>query len=252
MTIPCTVVTGGGRGIGAAIAKRMAATAPVIIVGRTKSDLVSTGNDIADAAGVACAVKGDVRFYGTAERAVAAADERGWHVEHLICNAGFAKSGPTHDVLGVEWKKMFDTNVFGALNFVQAVLPGMMERRSGTIVLMSSVAGTKGYAFTTAYCATKHALVGMTRAMAKEYGKHGIVVVPVCPGFVESEMTTRTINGAMERSGISEAEARDRVARVNPQRRIIPAEEIAEAVVAICSGKFPAVSGEPFMMSGGE
>lgn len=247
-----TIVTGGGRGIGRAVSFRMAKEGPVVLVGRTEADLASAAAEIARAGGSAAAVAGDVRDPATAAAAVRAASERGWTAKNLVCNAGIGKSGPTGTFSMDLWREIFAVNVEGAMHFIQACLPPMLEAGGGSICLMSSVAGLKGYAYTAAYCASKHALVGLARSLAQEYGKHGIVVVPVCPGFVEGEMTDRTIRGVMERRGITEEAARERVAKANPQHRILRPEEVAEAVAFACGGAAPALSGSPLTLSGGE
>lgn len=252
MDTSATIVTGGGRGIGRAVAARMAQEGPVVLVGRTVADLEAAASAIAAEGGEAAAVPGDVRDPASAAAALEAARARGWTVRHLVCNAGIGRSGPTAAFPMDLWRDVFAVNVEGAMHFVQACLPGMLEAGGGTIVLMASIAGLKGYAFTAAYAASKHALVGIARSLAQEYGKHGIVAVPVCPGFVESEMTERTVHGVMARRGVGEEEARERVARANPQRRIIPPEEVAEAVAFVCSGKAPSLGGSPLVLSGGE
>src|SRR5207245_2801127 len=104
--------------------------------------------------------------------------------------------------------------------------------------------------FDAAYTASKHALVGLARSLALEYGKHGIVIVPLCPGFVESQMTDRAVSGLMKRQGLSHDEARQRIASTSPQRRILPAAELADVVALICSGAIAAVSGNPLVLGG--
>lgn len=250
--IGATIVTGGGRGIGRAVSLRMAEDGPVIVVGRTGSDLADAVAAIAAAGGRADLVEGDVRDAAVAEAAVAKAAGHGWTVRNLVCNAGIGRSGPTESFDMALWREIFAVNVEGTMHFVQACLPGMLAAGGGNVCLMSSIAGLKGYAYTAAYAASKHALVGLARSLAQEHGKHGIVAVPICPGFVEGEMTDRTIAGVIERRGIGEDEARRRVAAANPQRRIIPPAEVAEAVAFVCSGKSPSLSGNPLVLSGGE
>ncbi len=251
-----SIITGGGRGIGRAISLRLAKDTNVIVVGRTKEDLVSICKEITllrqGFEGRAVYIVGDITDPKTADKAVALAEKKKWQIVNLVCNAGIGKSGKTETFDKKLWRDMFDVNVHGAFYFVQACLPTMLKNKKGTICLMSSIAGVKGYSYIAGYTATKHALVGLARSLAQEYGKHGIVAVPICPGFVESEMTTRTIHGVMERHGISEVEARARVAAGNPQKRIIPAEEVAEAIAFVCSGKVPSLSGNPLILSGGE
>jgi 3-hydroxybutyrate dehydrogenase len=246
-----TIVTGGGRGIGRAITLRISREGPVVVVGRTPADLESVCREVNDGGGEAEPCAGDVADPATAERAVGLVAARGWSVRNLVCNAGIGKSGPTETFDPDLWRRIFDVNVHGSFYFVRACLPAMLEQGRGAIVLMSSVAGVRGLAYDAAYTATKHALVGLARSLALEYGKRGIVVVPICPGFVASEMTDRAVHGLVERQGLSEDEATRKIAATNPQRRIIPAEEVAEAVALACSGLVPSLGGHPLMLSGG-
>src|SRR4029453_18977294 len=134
----------------------------------------------------------------------------GWAVCSLVCNAGIGKSGPTAELAFEAWREVLDVNLDGTLHFVQACLPQMVARGGGTICLMSSILGVRGAPYDAAYTASKHALIGLARTLALECGRHNICTVPICPGYVESEMTRRVIRGAMERRGISEAEAEER------------------------------------------
>lgn len=247
-----TIVTGAGRGIGRAAALRLAQEGPLVLVGLTRAHLDAVANDVLARDGRAAVVEGDVADAATAERAVAAARAEGWTIGALVASAGIGKGGALHEFSSEDWKRLFDVNVHGAFHFVRAALPDMLAAGSGAICLVASVAGVKGYAYSAGYSATKHALVGLARSMAKEYGKKGIVTVPICPGFVDTDMARRTIDGLAKHRGITEAEAREKIARVNPQRRIIPPEEVAEAIAFVLSGKVPALSGEPMLLGGGE
>lgn len=247
----CCIITGAGRGIGRAIALRMASDMSVVLVGKTTSSIEAVGNEAFGNGGNVCPIVGDVTDPQVAKRAALHAASDGPPM-HLICNAGVSWSGETHLFDFARWKETFDVNVNGALHFIQACLPSMLREKRGTIVLMSSMAGIRGYSHIAAYTASKHALVGMAKALAKEYGKHGIVTVAVCPGFVESDMTTRSIKSLARRRNITEEVARTVIERVNPQCRIIPAEEVAEMVAFVCSGKVPSLSGSVIEMSGGE
>ena len=247
-----SIITGGGRGIGRAIALRSAQDTAVLVIGRTEVDLVDVCREISSTGGDAAYIVGDITDPATARHAVTLAHEKGWMVRDLVCNAGIGKSGALETFDAQTWKDIFDVNVNGAFHFIQACLPPMLEAKRGNVILVSSIAGLKGYAFNSAYVASKHALVGLARSMALEYGARGITTVAICPGFVESEMTDRVIHGVMQRHGIDENAARARVAKSNPQRRILPAEEVAEAVAFVCSGKVPSLSGNPMVLSGGE
>lgn len=246
----CSIVTGGGRGIGRAVALRLARDGPVIVVGRTADDLAVVCRDVAAAGGQAEPCAGDVADADTAGRATDLAVARGWVVRNLVCNAGVGKGGPTQDVDPADWRRVFDVNVHGTFYFVRACLPGMTERGGGAVVLMSSLGGVKGVKFDAAYTASKHALVGLARSLALEVGKHGVVAVALCPGFVSTDMTTRTVRGQMKRHGLSEADARRKLADLAPLRRIMPPTEVAEVVALVCGGQLASVSGNPLVLGG--
>jgi NAD(P)-dependent dehydrogenase (short-subunit alcohol dehydrogenase family) len=250
-TVAAAIITGGGRGIGRDISMRLAQTMPVFIVGRTKKDLQDTCKAIRAVGGTADYLVGDITDAAVARQAVVSVAENGWTVRHLVCNAGVGKSSPAHEISEEAWRSIVDVNLHGSFYFAQAVLPLFVGQQAGTLCFVSSLAGVKGYAYEAAYTASKHAVVGLAKSLALEYGKHGIVSVPLCPGFVESEMTTRTIVSLANRRGITEDESREVIARINPQRRIIPAEEVAEMVAFICGNTVPSLSGNPIIMGGG-
>jgi len=245
-----TIITGGGRGIGRAIALRMAKETAIAVVGRTRKDISSVGDEILANGGEVRLRVGDVTNPETAERVIEYCS--GLSIRNLVCNAGISKGGATESFEIGLWKEILDVNITGSFHFIKACLPHMLKEKRGTICLISSTAGLKGYSHSAAYVASKHALVGLAKSLAIEHGKNGIVSVAICPGFVESDMTTRSIKSLAARRGISEDEARERITRVNPQHRIIPAEEVAEAVAFVCSGKVPSLSGSALTLSGGE
>lgn len=246
-----TIITGGGRGIGRAIALRMAEETAVLVVGRTEDDLQTLCQEINNRGGFADYLVGDVSKPSTAKRAVAKVKKKGWTLRHLVVNAGIGKGGVTHTFDRKLWKEIFAVNVDGALYFSQECLPAMMEQKSGTITFINSISGTQGFKYDAAYTASKHAQLGLARTLSLEYAKHGIVVVPICPHFVESDMTRRTIAGLVRHRGMSETQAEETIKNTNPQKRIIPAEEVAEAVALVASGKLPSLNGNPLMLTGG-
>ncbi len=250
--VDTTVITGGGQGIGRAIAIRMAEEGNVLVVGLDRGKLESVVRDLHSLGRNADFVRGDVADEDTAARTLRTLEVNKWIVKNLVCNAGIGKSGAVESYDSKTWRRVFDVNVHGAFYFVKKFLPGMLERKVGNIILMSSTAGLRGFKYVAAYTASKHALVGFAKSLAQEYGKKGIVTVPLCPGYVDTEMTTRTIRGLMERNKISEQEAKAKIEKINPQNRIIPPEEIAEMVAFVCSGKVPSLSGWPLSLSGGE
>lgn len=246
------IITGGGRGLGSVLAKRLAADFNVLIVGRTESDLKQVCAEIQDANGIAEYLVGDVTVPTTAEAATSKIQELGWNLSALVCNAGIGKSRVTHELSNEEWQIILNTNVSGSFYFSKAVLPGFVENKKGVLCFISSIAGVRGYAYEAAYTSSKHALVGLAKSIALEYGKYGISSVALCPSFIEGEMTDRTIHSLAERRGISTEEARKIIEKKNPQRRIIDPKEIAEMVAFICENKTPSLNGSAVLLTGGE
>src|SRR6185437_6210083 len=169
-----TVVTGAGRGIGRAIALRMAKDTPVMVVGRTAADLRKVCAEIRAAGGIAMHCTGDVANITTARRCLEQIHRSKRVARHLVCNAGIAKGGDTHTFNPRLAEQMMRVNYTGAMNFAIACLPDLLAQRDGTICLMSSVLGVRGHKRETAYAATKHALVGMSRSLAHEDSREGI------------------------------------------------------------------------------
>ncbi|HEY9777855.1 MAG TPA: SDR family oxidoreductase [Planktothrix sp.] len=247
------IITGGGRGIGKAIAKRLAHEYRVLIVGRTEADLNATAEEIRAQGGVCEIFVGDISKTRTAERCLKVVRNHGWQLDTLVANAGIGHGGKTETVSKKSVRDSFTVNVLGNFWFMQESVKLMLEQgKGGSICVISSILGVKGYGHQAAYTASKHALVGMAKSIGLEHGKNGINVYPLCPSFVESDMTDRVIRGVMEREGLNQKDARRKVANKNPQKRIIPAEEVAEMVAFLCSRKVTSLNANPLIMSGGE
>ena len=162
-----SIVTGGGRGVGRAIALRLAQDGPVVLVGRNAADLDATVAEIAARGGIAIACAGDVADPATSRRALAALQ---WPLHHVVCNAGIGRSGATDAVDPADWQRVFDVNVNGCFHLVRAALPLLAREPGHAITIVSSLAGVRGVAYDAAYTASKHALVGFARALGGDRG----------------------------------------------------------------------------------
>jgi 3-hydroxybutyrate dehydrogenase len=243
------LVTGGGRGIGRAVAAALsAAGAAVTVVGRTEAALaeaVGSGH----ARGYAVADVTDAR--ALARGCARAAAERG-AIDILIANAGGAESAPFTKSDPDLFRRMFDLNVMGAVHAIQAVLGGMVARRSGRIVAVASTAGLKGYAYVAAYCAAKHAVVGLVRALAIEMATSGVTVNAVCPGYTDTGLVRDSVARLQCKTGRSGDAILAEMLKDNPLRRLIAPEEVAAAVLYLCSAEAAAVTGTTLAVAGGE
>ena len=242
------LVTGGGRGIGRAIAASLTgAGATVTVLGRQEGPLKE-----AVAAGHAQAyVTADVTDEAAVAAAVKQAAERG-PIDILIANAGGAASTPFMKGSSQQFRDMFELNVMGVVHATRAVLGDMVKRGFGRIVVNSSVAGLKGYAYVTAYCMAKHAAVGFVRALAQETVKSGVTVNAVCPGYTDTDLVQGGITHVIEKTGRSQDAALADMLKDKPIGRLITPEEVAAAVLFLCSPGASAITGTTLTVAGGE
>lgn len=224
------VVTGGGTGIGAAIARALAAEgAKLTLVGRRREKLEETGCGPFDA----LVAPADVTDRDQVEQCFATAREAQGPITILVNNAGAAVGVPFARVTPELWREMLAVNLDGVFHCCQAALSDLLAASAGRIVTVASMAGLHGFAYASPYIAAKHGAVGLTRALAAEYGGTALRVNAVCPGFVDTEMTADSIDNIAAKTGRSSDEARAELARLNPSGRLIAAAEVAEAVLAL-------------------
>jgi NAD(P)-dependent dehydrogenase (short-subunit alcohol dehydrogenase family)/NH3-dependent NAD+ synthetase len=249
---PVTIITGGGRGIGRAIAERMSLETTVVVVGRTKSDLEETCNYIVNELDrYAFYIVGDVTNPDFAREVVASVQKHGFTIANLVCNAGVSKSGLISTFTTKQWKQLFDVNVNGVFYFIRECLPYLKESGRGSISIVSivsSVAGCRGVKNDGLYSATKFAVNGMAESIADECFKYNISVVPICPGYVEGDLTDRSITTLAKYKDISLQDARDVIGSRNSQKRILKPAEVAEAVATVASELGMKYTGKPIML----
>jgi NAD(P)-dependent dehydrogenase (short-subunit alcohol dehydrogenase family) len=250
------LVTGGGRGIGMAIARRLLAEgASVTLVGRDVQVLERAADELRPllvGAAVLSTVPADISDADSVSAAFAAAESRGGPVGVLVNNAGQAHSAPFGKTSLALWQRMLDVNLTGTFLCTQAALPGMMAAGWGRIVNVASTAGLIGYGYVSAYCAAKHGVIGLTRALALETARSGVTVNAVCPGYTETDIVRDAVANIIDKTGRSEAEARAELAARNPQRRLVQPEEVADAVAWLCRPSASAMTGQAIAVAGGE
>lgn len=243
------IVTGAGSGIGAATARRLSDLgASVTMVGRRRERLDEVAAALEQPFVAVADVVDDTGFGAAIQEASA----RFGPPAILVNNAGVALSKPFLKTSRQELESMLSVNVTGAFVATQAVLPAMIDTGWGRVVNVASTSALKGYAYVTAYCASKHALLGLTRALALETAAKGVTVNAVCPGFVDTEIVERAVDNIVGKTGRSANDARSSLAAMNPQGRLLSPEEVASAIAWLCLPESGGINGAAIAISGGE
>jgi NAD(P)-dependent dehydrogenase (short-subunit alcohol dehydrogenase family) len=248
------IVTGGGRGIGAAIGRELAGMgARLTLIGRDEVRLNRTAEDIAKGVGTAvaaytCDVTQAESVSDVFDRAIHNAGD----AYILVNNAGQAEGASFAETTPALWDRLIAVNLTGTYLCTHRVLPSMLSNGTGRIINIASTAGLKGYARVTAYCAAKHGVIGFTRALAAEVARTGVTVNAVCPSYVDTEMTDRTVAAIAQRTQTSADDARKRLERTIPTGRLITPEEVAAAVAWLCTPAAASVTAQAIAVDGGE
>lgn len=243
------LVTGGGRGIGRAIAAALTgAGATVTVAGRSEDVLKDTVGK-GEASGYVVADVTDAARMGESVRKAVAA--RG-PIDLLIANAGGAESAAFAKTSPEQFQRMFDLNVMGVVHSAQAVIGDMIARGQGRIVAVASTAGLKGYGYVSAYCAAKHAVVGLVKSLAAETAASGVTVNAVCPGYTDTDLVRESLDRIAAKTGRSREDALGAMLKDNPQKRLVKPQEVAAAVLYLCSPDAASVTGTTLVVAGGE
>lgn len=243
------LVTGAGTGIGAEITRHLhAAGHRVTLVGRRPEPLQQLADALGDNSQV---VSADVTDPDNLKNAFAKAEAGFNGIEILVNCAGMAPTAPFHRIAFDDWQRTMDVNVNGVFHCTQLALAGMRQAGWGRIVNIASVASLRGFPYVAGYCASKHAVLGMTRALALEVATQGITVNAVCPGYVDTDIVRDAIAGIVAKTGRTEAEAMQHFTESNPQERLIEAAEVATAVSWLCSDGAASVTGQAIAIDGG-
>ncbi|MDC8786063.1 SDR family NAD(P)-dependent oxidoreductase [Roseateles koreensis] len=246
------VVTGGGSGIGAAIAGQLlAAGAKVSLMGRDAARLQVQAALWADTGRVSFSCV-DVGDEASVRQAFAAVAAHFGPVDILANNAGQVETAPLQRTSLAQWQQLLNVNLTGTFLCSREVLPGMLANGFGRIINVASTAALTGYAYVAAYCAAKHGVVGLTRALALEVAKRGVTVNAVCPGYTETNIMHRAVDTLVEKTGRSVEAARATFTASNPQGRLVQPAEVAQAVIWLAQRESAAMNGQAIAVCGGE
>jgi len=243
------VVTGGGSGVGEAIALKLANnSALVTILGRQDKTLKKVADkhkninwrvcDVSKPEDVEMCYKDIRSAYG--------------NINIVIANAGIASSKPLHKMGVKDITSLMEVNLIGVFNTFQHALTDMKSDNWGRMIAIASTAGLKGYSYVSAYSASKHAVIGLTRSLALELASQGITVNSICPSYVDTPMTERTIKNITALTNISKEEAISQLVKLNPQKRLIKPIEVAKVVAWLCDKNSGSINGQSIPVSGGE
>lgn len=248
------LVTGASRGIGWAVAQAFAARGARLSLAGRDSSLLEQRRATLNALGGPdhTAFSADLTDPDAATAMVRHAVAAHGPVDILVNNAGTGVSQPFARMSPEHWNQMLAVNLSSVFHVTRAAIDDMLPRKSGRIINVASTAGLTGYAYVAAYVAAKHGVVGLTRALAREYATAGITVNAVCPGYVDTDMTAGTIDTIVKKTGRTADEARAELAKGNPQGRLIQPEEVADAVLWLAGANAASITGQAIAVAGGE
>jgi 3-hydroxybutyrate dehydrogenase len=246
------LVTGGGGGIGLATARALLAHgARVTVSGRSAERLERAVEELGGSP-VAQARTADVADEQAVQSAFDSAAAAFGPITILVNSAGVAESAAFSKTDAALWERHIAANLTGPFYACKAVEAGMRRSGWGRIVTIASTAGLRGGPYITAYCASKHGVIGLTRALALELAATGVTVNAVCPGYVDTPMTDAAVANIVAKTGMAADVARAKLIATNPQGRLLSADEVAHAVVRLCLPGAESITGQSIVLPGGE
>lgn len=246
---PVAIITGASRGIGLAIARALTPDHELVLVARSEKRLEQAAMELTTTARVrtrACDLADPIALEGLLE-SVADLD-----VRILINNAGIAPSGPIARTDDETWARTVAINLTAPFWLCRAFAPRLAASGWGRIINVASTAGLKGYRYTAAYAATKHGVVGLTRALALDVARKGVTVNAVCPGFTDTDIVARAVDNIVDKTGATPDDARASIQQFSPQGRLMSPEEVAALVAYLCSEAANGITGQALAIDGGE
>jgi len=246
------LVTGAGKGIGRAVALELAREgAALVLAARTERDVRSLAQEITDAGGVAHPKACDVRDAQQVKSLFEFARGALGPIDILVNGAGVAPSAPLAKTSEEQWRAAIETNLSGAFYCMREAVPQMAERGFGRVVNLASIAGKTGSPYISAYAASKHGLLGLTKCAALELADRGVTVNAVCPGYVDTPMTDSGVERMAALTRRPAAEIRQRLEHMSPQRRLMTVAEVAALVLFLCGDAARGITGQALSIDGG-
>lgn len=246
------LISGGNRGIGQAIAQAFAAEGSDLVLTARDVDLLeSVAEALRETHGIRCVTFSCDVTDEPGVREMVEKAEANAPIDILVNNAGIYDAGRFLDLTSDDFRRVFEVNFYGLLHLTQAVLPMMIRRKNGRVINIASTAGKWGAPYQSAYNASKHAVVGLTRCVALETAEHNVLVNAICPWFVETDMMQKFVKGRSEAAGIAPETLVERWRNSVPLKRFLRSEEVAPLAVFLAAEESSYVTGQAWAVDGG-
>lgn len=227
------------------------AGAQVVVAARTGSDVETVAEEIRRSGATAAALTADVSRSQDVRELFRQAREKVGGIDILVNGAGIATSSPLAKTSDEVWAAVIETNLSACFFCMREALPEMMERGWGRVVTIASIAGKTGYPYISAYAASKHGVLGLTKCAALEAVGKGVTVNAVCPGYVDTPMTDASVARIVEKTALDPKDVRKRLEDMSPQKRLFTAEEVSALVLFLCSEAARGINGQALILDGG-